>query len=1226
MERRALNSVQQQQDANIAGRGTVSLRQIIPRPVRKQVRRLRRFSEGLRHGRSRLESVASLADGRHTADPILSVIVPVYNVEHYVAETLDSVLNQTLRELEIIVVDDGSTDSSGEIVNEYATKDSRIRVITKSNAGLGSARNTGIAVAKGKYLTFLDSDDTLPPSAYEDMVKTLNVTGSDFVVGAVRRVTHGKFSTPQWCRITHEKDRLGITIDDFSLAMQDIIACNRMFRTDFWRERIGNFPEGVAYEDHAPMVAAYVRASKFDMLRRVTYYWRIREDKKSIGQQKHSIQNLKDRKFAKEQALRVISTEASSGVRNAWLGRVVDLDIPAFMGFALRSDGEYRSVVQDFAAAFINVMNEDAWQYVRFNQRLRVMLMAQGRWDEIPRVDAFIRDVGGIPSTYIADGEIYLDFDALGVGTDRQALPALRLGEVQTPLRACIEKAYWDEEGLHIRGWAFIPFVASSGNDRQFRLFLRNMDSGKTIDLDHVPDATGAATRWAAHSNFAYDDSEFKAVIGRALIGRLCEESGSSVWQLRARVTSRGVTREREFAHVIKTGSAGWLRAKAYPEVPIRVVPVVSADHGLKLELRSSLVAATSLEVLPSRGKMRGTIQFAETYAQVPLSVRVSGFAAGHLEFPLRQTSDRSYDFDIELPMQEFGEQQHNIGLNVRVMNQEGPNRRIVWSAGLPEARRIGDGDCHWEKSTHGYVGIAARPQYIEATDLQITDTSISVALRYRGLSESVMKSLVMQGSRGNLFATNVEFPEVGSCTAEFSMLNMEDDCSPLLQMGKYKFIARTEDGVEIACKLAEPLADILPLHQLTSHHRLTVSHVGLPKARYVSVTVAPPLAGDEEGHYAQRQLRKWYRAAQPTPIDAVLFQCYRGEVATDSQAAIHRELRSRNDSLLLYWGVSHMSVPLPEGGIPLLIGSRKWYEVLGAARYLCNNIDFDRYFERKPHQKFLQTFHGYPFKSMGIHYWESQGVLEQNIRHEVQRRNDAWTSILVPSDFCEAIYRREYDFTGEVLAVGYPRNDDLLSGNILDRRVAIRKLLGIEENQTAVMYAPTWREANATGAWSAKIFDDLDVSLLAQELGDDHVILVRGHNFNQRESARHSRSARVLDVTDHPEINDLIIAADVAIMDYSSLRFDWAITRKPMIFFVPDKEDYFQSRPSLYPYDETAPGPQLTKTSQVVETLRNLDGLKRDYDSAITEFNVKYNDRHDGLAAKRVVDSFFDV
>ncbi|NKX52700.1 glycosyltransferase family 2 protein, partial [Arthrobacter deserti] len=239
----------------------------------------------------------------------------MYNVENYVAETLDSALNQTLQNLEIIVVDDGSTDRSGEIVNEYASRDSRIKVLTQPNAGLGAARNAGIAEAKGRYLTFLDSDDIIPPSAYEDMVKTLNVTGSDFAVGAVRRVTHGKFSAPQWCRVTHDKDRLGITIDDFSLAMQDIIACNRMFRTEFWRERIGNFPEGVAYEDHAPMVAAYVRATKFDMLRRVTYYWRIREDQKSIGQQKHSIQNLKDRKHAKEQALRVISAEASSGVR-----------------------------------------------------------------------------------------------------------------------------------------------------------------------------------------------------------------------------------------------------------------------------------------------------------------------------------------------------------------------------------------------------------------------------------------------------------------------------------------------------------------------------------------------------------------------------------------------------------------------------------------------------------------------------------------------------------------------------------------------------------------------------------------------------------------------------------------------------------------------------------------------------------------------------------------------
>lgn len=92
-------------------------------------------------------------------DDLVSVIIPVYNVEKYLARCVDSIKNQTYSHLEILLIDDGSTDSSGALCEELAVMDKRIRVIHQKNGGLSCARNTGIAHAKGKYLTFVDSDD-----------------------------------------------------------------------------------------------------------------------------------------------------------------------------------------------------------------------------------------------------------------------------------------------------------------------------------------------------------------------------------------------------------------------------------------------------------------------------------------------------------------------------------------------------------------------------------------------------------------------------------------------------------------------------------------------------------------------------------------------------------------------------------------------------------------------------------------------------------------------------------------------------------------------------------------------------------------------------------------------------------------------------------------------------------------------------------------------------------
>lgn len=110
---------------------------------------------------------------------LITVIIPVYNVEKYVARCLDSVIGQTYKDLEIIVVDDGSTDDSGCICDAYAQKDNRIKVAHKENGGLSSARNVALDIAKGEYIAFLDSDDYLDVKAFEKCIDKLNKTGAD---------------------------------------------------------------------------------------------------------------------------------------------------------------------------------------------------------------------------------------------------------------------------------------------------------------------------------------------------------------------------------------------------------------------------------------------------------------------------------------------------------------------------------------------------------------------------------------------------------------------------------------------------------------------------------------------------------------------------------------------------------------------------------------------------------------------------------------------------------------------------------------------------------------------------------------------------------------------------------------------------------------------------------------------------------------------------------------
>ena len=118
----------------------------------------------------------------------ISVIIPVYNVEKYLRECLDSLINQSFKDFEVICIDDGSTDKSYKILEEYSQKDSRIKVLKQEHNGAGAARNLGIEIAKGKYIQFLDSDDYFEPNMLEELYNTAEKFGADMAVCSARKV------------------------------------------------------------------------------------------------------------------------------------------------------------------------------------------------------------------------------------------------------------------------------------------------------------------------------------------------------------------------------------------------------------------------------------------------------------------------------------------------------------------------------------------------------------------------------------------------------------------------------------------------------------------------------------------------------------------------------------------------------------------------------------------------------------------------------------------------------------------------------------------------------------------------------------------------------------------------------------------------------------------------------------------------------------------------------
>jgi CDP-glycerol glycerophosphotransferase (TagB/SpsB family) len=169
------------------------------------------------------------------------------------------------------------------------------------------------------------------------------------------------------------------------------------------------------------------------------------------------------------------------------------------------------------------------------------------------------------------------------------------------------------------------------------------------------------------------------------------------------------------------------------------------------------------------------------------------------------------------------------------------------------------------------------------------------------------------------------------------------------------------------------------------------------------------------------------------------------------------------------------------------------------------------------------------------------------------------------------------------------------------------------------VLYAPTWRDHLASRPRAAAMAELLDLDATAAALGDSHVLLVRRHRFHAPGASR----VGVLDVTDHPEINELVLASDAAVLDYSSLRFDYALTGRPMVFLVPDLHDYTSGvRGFLFPFADTAPGPMVASTAEVVDLVRDVPALAAQWRERVRGFDAEFNPWQDGRAAQRFVDA----
>jgi glycosyltransferase involved in cell wall biosynthesis len=336
---------------------------------------------------------------RRTRRPLLSVVVPLHDVEPYLPACLESLTRQGVDSKEVVLVDDGSTDGSARVAADYVRRHRGARLIRQANAGLGAARNAGIAATRGRYLTFLDSDDDLPANAYRPMLESLERTGSDFATGLLLRSDpRGRLRAPARQRRLHAEPRVGTTLTETPEALLDVFACTKVFRRDFWDRAGLAFPVGIRYEDQPTTTAAYTRATSFDVLPDVVYHWRRRESGTSITQQPRDLAHLADRITSKRMADALLH-DAPAHVRRVWCRDVLPVDMWEYFTAVPGASDEYWTTVRAALNEFWGKGRPVPFEHttVPLQHRLMGWLVGQDRREELETLLARLEDQDASP-------------------------------------------------------------------------------------------------------------------------------------------------------------------------------------------------------------------------------------------------------------------------------------------------------------------------------------------------------------------------------------------------------------------------------------------------------------------------------------------------------------------------------------------------------------------------------------------------------------------------------------------------------------------------------------------------------------------------------------------------------------------------------------------------------------------------------------------------------------
>lgn len=363
-----------------------------------------------------------------------------------------------------------------------------------------------------------------------------------------------------------------------------------------------------------------------------------------------------------------------------------------------------------------------------------------------------------------------------------------------------------------------------------------------------------------------------------------------------------------------------------------------------------------------------------------------------------------------------------------------------------------------------------------------------------------------------------------------------------------------------------------------------------------------------------------------PARKHTIVFESFLGKQFSDNPRAIYEYMKEHYPEYKLYWSVDPRFIDnFKDKGVNIVPRlSIKWLLIMASAKYWVSNSRMPLWIPKPKHTVYLQTWHGTPLKKLAADMDDvfMPGTNIENYKRNFLKESANWDYLISPNPYSTKIFRRAFAFKKEMIESGYPRNDFLYNANNEKEILALKKKYQIPTDKKVILYAPTWRDDQYFEKGKYKFDLKLDLKHMQEQLGDQYIVLLRLHYLIANHIDVSEYKGFAFDFSHHEDIRELYMVSDLLITDYSSVFFDYANLKRPMIFFVYDIEDYRDRLRGFYfDFEEKAPGPLVKTTEEVIEEINKLEKNKR-LPRNFDEFYETFCSWEDGNATKRVVET----